>query len=390
MMAASRAAEQIWALVSGLPCGERERRLFVALQAWVDVSGNEPRSGPIIVFGGFLASHESWAAFSDEWNKELERRPRLAYFKMSEAASLSGEFHRSKGWNEALRDERVIRFSGIIRSFARVRISAWLKHQDWADHIVSIPSVIRRLSIDHPYWQLFSQIIFATAVFQDQHGLTEACDFIFNEELTFSDEVMQWWPNVKEWIRVNGRSDIIKFLGSPPIFRDEKKFTPLQAADLYAWQIRNHYMANNRVKNQTIRIPRNRVLETLWSIGAINCEISTAEILRLRKHLLEEGERFAAANPNVTLLPPIEDKKERQRAHRAARRSTRRSGRLRFSFRTNHLVERAINRIRLFVNFRLSRHVDEALELLRVVGWRLGLAGHGSIVPQITAVGHLR
>jgi hypothetical protein len=318
-MLAGRAAESVLALVSGLPRGKRERRLFMVLQAYVDASGNEPQSGPIFVFGGFLASHEQWARFSDDWDLELAKPPVLKYFKMSEAAALRGEFHRRKGWDERKRDERVLRFAGIIRTYAHVRISAWLRHRDWQDYIVSIPAPIRRLSIDHPYCQLFNQIILATAVFQDTHGLNDPCDFIFDEELTFSNEVMQWWPQVKGWINDHGRSDLIEFLGSPPIFRNEKKFKPLQAADLYAWQIRNHYLANHRIENQTIRFPRNRVLQTLWPMGAINRELSTAEIIRLREHLLQVGERFVEKNPDVILLSPIEDRKERHRAHRTAR-----------------------------------------------------------------------
>ncbi|HEV2097464.1 MAG TPA: hypothetical protein VGR45_00905 [Stellaceae bacterium] len=308
----ARPSDHIWALVSGLPSGERERRLFMVLQGWVDVSGNEPQGGPVIVFGGFVAPYEMWSEFADEWDKELAREPKLEYFKMSEANSLNGEFHRRRGWNEELRDERVLRFARIIPKYARIRVSAWLRHQDWIDHIVSIPAPVRRLSVDHPYGQLFMQIILATAAFQDTHALTGPCDFIFDEELTFSDEVMQWWPQVKDWIRQNGRSDLIKFLGSPPIFRNEKAFKPLQAADLYAWQVRNRYLESRQA-------PRNQVLQMLWPIGAINREVSTAEIIRLREHLLEAGKRFIEDNPNVTLLPPIEDKKERQRAHRAAR-----------------------------------------------------------------------
>lgn len=50
--------------------------------------------------------------------------------------------------------------------------------------------------------------------------------------------------------------------------------------------------------------------------------MSTAEIIRLREHLLEVGKRFVEVNPNVTLFPPIEDKGARQRAHRAARNPT--------------------------------------------------------------------
>jgi hypothetical protein len=214
-MPASRAAEPVWALVSGLPSGKRKGRLFMVVQAWVDVSGNEPKSGPIIVFGGFLSSYEKWSEFSEAWDAELAKEPRLEYFKMSEAASLSDQFHRRKGWDETKRDARVLQFAWIIRKYAHTRISAWLRHYDWQTHIVSLPAIARRLSMDHPYWQLFSQIIFATAVFQDRHGLNEPCDFIFDEETTFSEEVMQWWPQVKEWIKLNGRSDLIQFLGSP-------------------------------------------------------------------------------------------------------------------------------------------------------------------------------
>jgi hypothetical protein len=296
-------------------------------QAWVDDSGNEPQS-PIMVLAGFLASYDEWAKFSDAWDEELAKPPKLQYFKMAEAARLRGEFDRSKGWDEATRDARVLSFARIIRKYARIRLSAWIRHADWNTNIVTIPAPIRRLSIDHPYGHLFSQIIFAAAVFQDRHGINEPCDFIFDEQVTFSEEVMRWWPQVKDWIKERGRSDLIKFIGSPPIFRDEKKFKPLQAADLYAWQIRNHYVANHRVRNQTIRIPRNSVLQTLWPIGAINREISTAEIIRLREHLLEVGKRFVEENPTVELLAPIADRKERQKAHRSARNPRPKKGRV--------------------------------------------------------------
>jgi hypothetical protein len=45
----------------------------------------------------------------------------------------------------------------------------------------------------------------------------------------------------------------------------------------------------------------------------------TNEIVRLRAHLLSAGERFAELYPGIPLVPPIVDKKERQKAHRNAR-----------------------------------------------------------------------
>jgi hypothetical protein len=44
--------------------------------------------------------------------------------------------------------------------------------------------------------------------------------------------------------------------------------------------------------------------------------------------------------------------------------------------RRDDFSESAINRLGALVGFDLTGHVDEALELLGVVGWRLGCARH--------------
>jgi hypothetical protein len=288
-------------------------------QAYIDDSGNEPQS-PIFVFGGFVASHEQWAKFTDEWQAELERGIPLAYFKMSEAASLRGEFDRRHGWNAEMRDQRVLAFARIVPRFARIRISAWIRHDDWASHVMSLPAPVRRLSQDSPYAHLALLTILAVMVFQSQHGINEPIDFVFDEAVGFDEELLQWWPNIRRMIENTTRSDLAKFLGSRPIFRDEKGFLPLQAGDLYAWQVRSRCLANHR---QTIRAPRNPVLQELWSIPAINREFPTAEVMRLREYLLNSEKRFVEMYPGIPLLPPILDKRERQKAHRKARISAR-------------------------------------------------------------------
>ena len=316
------ASEQVWALVSGLPRGKREGRLLMVFQAYVDDSGSEPQS-QIFVFSGFVASHDEWARCSDEWQVELDRDIPLAYFKMAEAASLRGEFDRKRGWDEIARDKRVLALARIVRRFVKIRISAWISHDDWATHITSLPAPVRRLSQDSPFSHLALQTILAVMVFQDRHGIIEPIDFIFDQSVGFDEEVLQWWPNVKWMIENSARSDLARFLGSRPIFRNEKCFLPLQAGDLYAWQVRNHYIANHRSPRQTIRVPRNAVLRELWPIPAINREFPTAEVIRLREYLLGSAQQFAEMYPGIPLLPPISDKRERQKAHRKARISAR-------------------------------------------------------------------
>ena len=48
-MLISDAAASVWALVSGLPHGKRERRLFMVLQAYIDDSGNSPNEYSFIL-----------------------------------------------------------------------------------------------------------------------------------------------------------------------------------------------------------------------------------------------------------------------------------------------------------------------------------------------------
>src|SRR6266851_757494 len=90
--------DHIRALVSGLPSDKCKRRLLMPFQAYIDDSGSEPQS-PVFVLGGFIAPHEKWASFSEEWQAALDQDPKLEYFKMTEAAHLGGQFSRRRGWD---------------------------------------------------------------------------------------------------------------------------------------------------------------------------------------------------------------------------------------------------------------------------------------------------
>lgn len=298
----------------------------IPFQAAIDDSGSEPQS-PVYVLAGFIGPYAKWASFADEWQATLDQPPKLDYFKMAEAAHLGGQFSKRKGWTETKRDDRIVTLARLIRKYAQVRITAWIRHDDYNTHIKPLPTPVRRLVQDSPYVMLFQQIILSAAVFGDRHGIVEPCDFIFDTQGAFSTEAMQWWPHFKRTVQLSSKSDLAKFVGDPPIFRDEKAFLPLQAADLYAWQVRNHYVENHRVPNQTLVVPMNRILQMLNPIPAINREFSTAEVIRLREHLLKAKDDYVRAFPDIPLLGPVQGKRERRRAHSAARKATAKASR---------------------------------------------------------------
>ena len=64
--------------------------------------------------------------------------------------------------------------------------------------------------------------------------------------------------------------DTVKpYIGSPPIFRDDKEFRPLQAADLYAGALRRH-----AYENQNLYMPMRWELREFQDMQHIEREIS--------------------------------------------------------------------------------------------------------------------
>jgi hypothetical protein len=294
--------------------------VLVDPQLAADASGNESQS-PVFILAGFVAPAAQWAKFSEAWQAALDQPPKLEYFKMNEAAGMSGQFSKRRGWTESQRDDRLVTLARIIRDHASVRVSAWIRHDDYNKYILPLPALVRHLGVDSPYVLLVHQLILAIAVFGDRHGIVTPCDYIFDTENSFEEEVFAQWPTIKWLVENSTKSDLAKFFGERPIFRDDKHFLPLQAADLYAWQIRNRYIQTHQVPNQTLWIPPTRILEILDRIGVINREYSTAEVIRLRDHLVKQGVLFAKAHPDVKLVPPHSDRRQRRKAHKQARKA---------------------------------------------------------------------
>jgi Protein of unknown function (DUF3800) len=287
--------------------------MIIQPQAFIDDSGSEPQS-PIFIMAGFVTSAKRWASFSEEWQAALDETPTLEYFKMNEAARLQAQFSRKKGWDETKRDDRLITLTRIIKKYAEVRIHASMRNDHFEKYVKSLPVPQRKLATDSPYIMVFMQIILAMAVLGDRHGITSPCDFIFDEQGAFGKEALESWPAFKTLLEASTKSDLSRFVGSPPIFHNDKEFMPLQAADLYAWHLRQNY-----VQNQVLSVPANRVLRQFDRMPMIGRNYGEEEMKRLREHLLKVGEHFVAANPAIPLVHVGKTKGERKIARRRAR-----------------------------------------------------------------------
>jgi hypothetical protein len=88
------------------------------VQVFADESSDDGQSGHFVM-AGLLSHSENWATFSDEWDICLRSEPRIDYFKMSEAASCSGQFHRFRD-NPDARDKKLRALADIINRHVRV------------------------------------------------------------------------------------------------------------------------------------------------------------------------------------------------------------------------------------------------------------------------------
>lgn len=121
------------------------------LQGYFDDSGSHGGEG-LYVLGGFLAPSVSWPTFNADWQDVLKKDPAIAYFKMSEAISLRGQFD---GWPAPLRDQKVFELAEVAERWAVARISAMVWKADFDAHIKGA-SPWREL--DNPYFLLFIQL----------------------------------------------------------------------------------------------------------------------------------------------------------------------------------------------------------------------------------------
>jgi hypothetical protein len=296
----------------------------MVLQACIDDSGNES-GDPLFVLAGFIAPCEAWASFSDDWRKALDEPPGLAYFKMREAERLQDEFDRRKGWTERMRDDRLIAFVRLIQRYVSFRVHVSVRHDLFAKYIKTLKTPIRRSISNNPYYLLFSQLILTTAAVRMSLGMSEPVDFYFDEQGSLGDDAVFYWDNFMRLSVTASNTNFGPYLGRKPKFEDEKGFMPLQAADLYAWQLRRHMEDNMR---QIIVLPR-IPLAIISQISPIGFDFGENQLKLLGDNLSSFAEQYAKQNPDSPLLGPkgarVETfrgtvkRKQRQRAKKSRR-----------------------------------------------------------------------
>jgi hypothetical protein len=145
--------------------------MLLMLSAFIDDSNMD--TPPMAMLGGWVGPAKDWAAFSDCWAEALWMKPRLRYFKLSEAQNFNGEFH---GWSEESRDERLRLLVKIIERHKFLGVANAMPIDAYKEVFGDIPD----RGIRNPYFLSFYGLITRLAGYYQEIGRVEPIDFIFD------------------------------------------------------------------------------------------------------------------------------------------------------------------------------------------------------------------
>lgn len=219
----------------GLPERKRKGRPIVALKAFLDDSGTKG-SGKVLMFGGLLGTAEALSTFADDWDKELRAHIPLPirYFKASEARSLKGEFN---SWSRKNRDQKVSRLAAVVNRpdlsmiLCGVELAPHAQLEQLYERIRIIDDAtnqpIKHSPMEQPYLLAVLLAMF-TITSEARRRNDKRVEVVIDDHVVFRRDALRFW----EITRSFAADSVREFVPVQPLFRDDRDFVPLQAADL--------------------------------------------------------------------------------------------------------------------------------------------------------------
>jgi hypothetical protein len=271
------ACTRILACVSGMPRKLRNKARLVVLQGWFDDSGKEgwprPKTSPVYLLAGYIAPVRVWAAFADDWKKELDREPKLDFLHAKDAYTFACQFGKGSQWekawgerNEVERDKRLLAFARIIQDHLRPMWNAynvpdrlgltWMlshdEYREFRDAMERHPLITKaeRKVIKNPYFFGFQYVMGACLRYKGfSRTSDESIQILFDRDIDNKKRLEMGFKQWVEVVRLDAPHLLKQLVNEQAEFRDDKKHPELQAADLLAYHLRKYIYEITQMKN---------------------------------------------------------------------------------------------------------------------------------------------
>lgn len=223
--------------------------MAIAFQAFFDESISE---GDEFVLGGHVASPEAWSQFSVEWEELLPwgtlAQDNQYHFKMSEMAQNKERMERVPAFY------RIIERHVLVSLSLRINLAEFERAYQRAVTFLhqSTTTIVDFKDLTNPYYFAVRHLV--DNFYRDQNKFQvfapydRKVDFIFDER-SDKDPILRGWNDVLS----NADDELRQMYGATPRFESDKKFLPLQAADLWAWWVREWYEYENSEAPEAMR-----------------------------------------------------------------------------------------------------------------------------------------
>jgi hypothetical protein len=245
----------------------------MALQAFLDDSGST--KGPTFVLAGFISTFEKWERFSDEWAEALVEPPSIRFYKNSQAMSRKDEFD---GWLYTDVQKKISRLISVIVPNVMYRVSVSINHTEFEKFMKVNDIEI----LSDPYYTLFLSIIGMVVIALNQQDEKHPVSFVFDEQGRLGFRALEMAQIIKQNANLHFSKSESELLAGLPTFADDKQMVPLQAADLYAGNVRRFYLDNRK-----LYMPLRQPMRELKSIPSFSKTLNARELsLSAVRHLL--------------------------------------------------------------------------------------------------------
>jgi len=228
--------------------------------------------------GGYVASLEKWGSFADEWQAILEEQPRIPVPKIKNY--------------QFLPKVRLRKFVSAINRHVSFPVLCAISVNGYEKEMKGQHLPPR---MDNPYHWCFYNILTSVLTTMKKRGIRDRVDFIFDENSIFADRVMEAYRHFQRVLT----GVETRLLGSPPIFRDDGNFLPLQAADMLVWHI------NRKLTGKTYPVLLDEVemspARDVWTAErlAMGREVSKHALQLIQSEAERGQERMTSLRPIV-------------------------------------------------------------------------------------------